>query len=90
MLAADRASPESPHPIGPRRQCRVVSGVAIGSLLSDTLPAGGCSPATVEGAPGIPCAGAARGPAGPGHGGGGPRSAALGGDVRALREAVGL
>lgn len=46
MLAADRASPESPHPIGPRRQCRAVSGVAIGSLLPDTLPAGGCSPAT--------------------------------------------
>lgn len=90
MLTADKASLEIPHPIGPRRQYCAVSVAAIGSLLPCVRPAGSCSPVATDGGPGMPCAGAARGPAGPGHGGGGPRSAAPGGGIRALREAVGL
>lgn len=74
MLAAHKASPESPHPIGPTLQSCSVSGAAIGSLPPVAVPAGGCSPLAADGAPGMPCAGAARGPAGPGHGGGGARS----------------
>lgn len=90
MLAAGKASPASPHPIGSRRPCCAVSVAGIGSLLPGVRPDGSCSPVPADGAPGMPCAGAARGPAGPGHGGGRPRSAAPGGGVRALREAVGL
>lgn len=74
MPAADRASPESSHPIGSGLQCCRVSVTAIGSLLPGVRHAGSCSPVTAAGAPGMPCAGAARGPAGPGHGGGGRRA----------------
>lgn len=74
MLAADKASAESLHPIGSSRQCCAVNVAGIGSLLPGVRPAGSCSPVTTAGAPGMPCAGAARGPAGPGHGGGGRRA----------------